>query len=1420
MNKKILLFILLFLAYHAKSQIQIDQSYTPQQLVQNFLIGGGLTVNNITFSGVLSSTGGTCNQIALFNNGNTTSLGMNSGIVIATGCVTDIPQPGSSFMSQDLGGPGVPDLTSLSGNTTFDGAVLEFDFVPLDAQISFTYIFGSEEYPEYVNAGYNDIFAFFITGPNPGGGNYANQNIALIPGTATPVSIDNVNAGSYAQYFIDNDGTSNQPVFDGFTTPLNAVAEVVPCQTYHLKICIADVGDGVYDSGVFLMRNSLSTDAIDITVSYSSGSGPAGEGCSTATVTATIGNAPTSPVTVNYSIGGTATNADFTQPIPTSITIPAGQTSASFTLTPVLDGLTEGVEYVVFSMPSTCGGFTTDTVYIADNSLLSVNAGLDQTLCATAMPATLTATPTGGVAPYTYLWSNSAGNTQTVSVSPASNTHYQVTVTDACGQTATDAVDVNVVPNPTSTFTATTPICEGQPVTVTYQGNASAAATYNWNFNGATILSGGTGQGPHQITWNTAGTYTITLSVSENSCNSQPSQQTITVYAAGSPNCCTMPTPYAGIDKSVCSLTTVLEANPSMAGSWTSIPATTTISQPSNPHSSVTVPTAGTYQFIWTESFSPACTNSDTVTIIFNPAPNVSASASPSSICIGTSSIITATGATNYAWNNGGNNPQTVTPASTTTYQVTGTDANNCMAVATVTVTVYPLPNVTITGNGSICQGQSTTLTGNGAVNYVWTTGFNTPSITISPITDSDYGVTGTDVYGCTNTATFHVTVIPMPIANAGNDTAICGLTYTLHAIPSVGTGTWTSTGNITINSINSPQAIITATQSGTYTLVWTENNNGCTDADSVIVQLTRIPTSTFTADTIACSGNASQINFTGISDVNSSFTWSWDGGNAIPGSGIGPHQVSWSTTGIHTVTLSVSTNGCASSTTTILLYNPTPVTTSLSKTDLLCNGASNGAVDLTVSGGRPPYTYQWSNGTPTQDLLNINGGIYTVTVTDASGCTQSNGITVNEPSKLIVSITPVQYICMSQPAYLTLTATGGTPPYTFYWNGQPSNATIAVYPTTDTYYSGYVVDANGCTSPILHTSVLVAPPVQVTLSANTNHVCPGDPVMLTTVIEGGVGPPYIIYNQEGTVVIPPIYIYPQYTNFYTVRVEDACGTWDTSGVYIYVWSLPPADALADTLQGCVPLTVHFIEVNPDSGQSYIWNFGDQSNLSLAKNPVHTYTSAGTYDVTLTVTSIHGCKTIKTYNDMVTVWPNPNARFTWFPDYVTEVEPVTNFTNLSTGALWYEWIYGDGDSSSVVNPSHRYPGAGNYNVMLIAVSNKGCRDTAIAPLKILEQFTFYAPTAFSPDGDRNNDSFYIMAHGILEEEFTLEVYDRWGEIIWSTTKYSRDNECSEKWDGRAKNHNIAPIGTYSWRAIFKDDFYKKHEKVGAITIIK
>ena len=502
-------------------------------------------------------------------------------------------------------------------------------------------------------------------------------------------------------------------------------------------------------------------------------------------------------------------------------------------------------------------------------------------------------------------------------------------------------------------------------------------------------------------------------------------------------------------------------------------------------------------------------------------------------------------------------------------------------------------------------------------------------------------------------------------------------------------------------------------------------------------------------------------------------------------------------------------------------ILEPSPLTSTISHIDILCNGQQNGSVTPIPSGGTGAYTYHWNYLSSTQPVLTgLLAGIYTVTITDENLCTTVNGANVIEPAKFIIGVTLSQNICLGQCASLNISATGGTLAYQYFWDGLPSNSYQSVCPDTTTSYTATALDGNNCPSNVATTTVNVSPALLVTLNANTDTVCPGDAVMLIPIISGGVGPPYMIIDQTGNVVTPPVYIYPEQSGWYSVYVQDACGTHDTSSVHIWVMPLPPANGFPDKTQGCQPLTVQFTEISADSGQTYVWDFGDNENLSLAKNPIHVYNQSGTFTVTLTVTSKYGCKNVVTYTDLITVWPKPQAHFIWTPEFASVIKPVLTFTDMTINGVPFYWTFGDGDSSSVANPTHRFSTADTFYVQLISISVQGCLDTVVYPVDILEEWTFYAPTAFSPDNDTKNDSFWAFAHGIKETGFYFAVYDRWGEVIWETTKYSKLTEQSEKWDGRAKNNKIVQVGTYTWLAKFKDFRGNDHEKTGAVTVVR
>lgn len=466
-------------------------------LVQNVLLGSGVTVSNISYNG---------SNVAIGSfDGTNCNVGLASGIVMTTGTVQntgDGPHgPNNNGQSGiDNGTPGFGLLANLIGGTpTYNAAILEFDFVPYSDTVSFNYVFGSEEYPEYVGSQFNDVFAFFISGPGISG----LQNIAKLP-NGTAVAINNVNAGANSAYFVNNgDGTSapqnsspNFIQYDGFTKVLTASSEVQCGQTYHLVIAIADVGDGILDSGIFLEANSLSSNT-PVTLSHQLSQNVfndpniMAEGCVSTTVTLERGiNNLATPMTIPIQISGTATEGvDYTN-IPNSVTFPAGVSQVQFSLDAFQDGLIEGQESIVIRLPilDPCGNPNPLelTIFIEDIQPVGVII-TGGTMSCPGDPVTLTATPSGGSPPYSYLWSTGE-TTQSITVTPAATTIYSVDVTDDClNENAGDSYEV-VVPILDPLILNETPdITEICPyITTTLEVNpvgGSGNYTYQWSSN-------------------------------------------------------------------------------------------------------------------------------------------------------------------------------------------------------------------------------------------------------------------------------------------------------------------------------------------------------------------------------------------------------------------------------------------------------------------------------------------------------------------------------------------------------------------------------------------------------------------------------------------------------------------------------------------------------------------------------------------------------------------------------------------------------------------------------------------------------------------------------------------------------------------------------------------------------------------------
>lgn len=495
--KQLWTLILLFFPLLSGAQLNTSTALSPGALVQNVLLGSGVTVSNIQYNGAPAAIGSFT--------ANVNNFGIAEGIVLTTGTVVntgDGPHgpnnsPGSGI---DNGVAGFGPLTNLIGGTqTFNAAILEFDFIPYSDSVKFKYIFGSEEYPEYVGSQFNDVFAFFISGPGITG----MQNMAKLP-NGQPVAINNVNAGTNAAFFVNNgDGTqapyngSNQYIqYDGFTKVLTAGAEVQCGQTYHLIIAIADTGDGILDSGIFLEANSLTSKTpVEITyeVSQQLFADPdiIAEGCVTTTVTLTREPSQSaSALTVPMNVAGTAIEGvDYTN-LPNTLTFPAGVSEISFTFDAFQDGLVEGQETIDLEFPLTdpCGNVTPIYINLTIQDIEPVAVEITGgTIFCPGESITLTANPTGGAPPYTYLWSTGE-TTQSITVSPGTTTTYNVQATDAClNETASDDFEVVVPVHPPLVLNETadiTEICPYIPATLTANpSGGSGNYTYQWSSN-------------------------------------------------------------------------------------------------------------------------------------------------------------------------------------------------------------------------------------------------------------------------------------------------------------------------------------------------------------------------------------------------------------------------------------------------------------------------------------------------------------------------------------------------------------------------------------------------------------------------------------------------------------------------------------------------------------------------------------------------------------------------------------------------------------------------------------------------------------------------------------------------------------------------------------------------------------------------
>ena len=495
------------------AQIIVDESLTAQEVVETILLGEGVEIFNVTYSGDLD-------QIGSFDANNSNIL-IPDGMIMATGSCSNVIGPNDSGSSTTGGGNfqvNDPDLDQLSTFNTNDAAVLEFDFIPTGDSISFNYSFGSDEYNEYVCGSVNDAFGFFLSGPGING-EFSNNaiNLAIIPETAgTPVTINSVNNGNVGsngtasncaqvdpnwmnntEYYVDNanNGDANATQLDGFTVVLVAEAAVQCGQTYHIKIAIADAGDTAFDSAVFIEGGSFSSNAFDITATASisgnqifGGDTTVVESCNDAVFQVVRPFADIAD-TLDVTISGTATNGVDYETIDPEVIMEVGEFSYEIPLIVIPDAEVEGPETVTieYMYVNLCGDsvLRSATLIIADFEPTQLQYENPVGIC--NGEAILEVETIGGYGPFDFLWST--GDTDTLAVNVIETDEpgaAQITVTDVCGNEQTATITYTMPPELVIYGEQTdSPLCPGD-ATVLEAGISTGVGpfTYDWSSGG------------------------------------------------------------------------------------------------------------------------------------------------------------------------------------------------------------------------------------------------------------------------------------------------------------------------------------------------------------------------------------------------------------------------------------------------------------------------------------------------------------------------------------------------------------------------------------------------------------------------------------------------------------------------------------------------------------------------------------------------------------------------------------------------------------------------------------------------------------------------------------------------------------------------------------------------------------------------
>lgn len=1024
---------------------------------------------------------------------------------------------------------------------------------------------------------------------------------------------------------------------------------------------------------------------------------------------------------------------------------------------------------------------------------LSASISVSNNACNGQQQGSAVVSADDGYPSYTYVWSTPDGNGQSANNLPEGN--YSVTITDSlnCDTTIlfslTDPAQLSVTSNITDTS-----ICRGSTIALT----ASGASGYTWS--PATGLNTTTGA---TVSAKPDSSITYTLIGSNASNCKDTSYINFVVYQP--------PTVIITPSSSTICLGTNVTLTAEGASQYNWFPATGLSS------SSLPVVVAApviTTNYLVLGIDTLGCTNSASasVSVVLSPILNITASSN--SICQGDTMTLSATGASAFSWSPATGLNQTTgavvkaSPASTTTYTITGTTGINCTSFIDYTVIVDTVPDVSASPiSSALCAGDSVALNASGANDYAWSPamGLNQSSgssVMAFPNQTTNYTVTGSNG-NCMDTAQVQVEVLPLlSLTIISND--ICAGDSVNIFVSGATSYSWLPSDDL--NTITGDSIWAKPGSTNTYTLFATDINN-CIHDTTVTIAVYDYPELSFTISSdIICEGDTVSAKASGADSYN------WPAGSIS----ITSDSVLLFPDTTETILLTGSNSfGCTSDTSFTITVNPAPDLNITSSKPFLCLGDT-----LTVSASGA-FNHSWQ---PADSIILSSGNVittspsastlFTVSGTGANNCTSTDTFTVLVYPKPQAIITAPDSVCKGVP--FELTGSGGD---LYQWspdqwlNAADKDSVICTLLDSISYQLT-VYNTQGC-SDSSDVSIKLFPDLSLKYS-NLINSCKGDSTLVIINDSGGRAPFTYSWSpiqgvSDPTILNPYITAIGSTTYFFTVT--DFCNKPITGAINLNLLPSPFVNITSDKINGCAPGEITFFNATGSNTQISNWNIVE--GPSFTGNPSTWYFGeSGVYELTLAVTdTITGCKDSSSVPYQVILYPKPEAVFSMDPITGTENWDRITFTsfNFPPQTLSWHWDFGNTDTANGQSTIYMFPTGGTWPVTLTILDENLCEDDTTIYIYIKPDSDIFIPNTFTPNNDNLNDIFEPKGFGIATYE--LFIFERWGQLIYQSS--------NKGWDGRtSKSNDISQEDVYVYRLVV--NYFDGTQKVylGPINLLK